>query len=105
VRDLFDQDPNSLSDKILTERHVFIHEVNHEYVYEILKNVSYQEYLKVRLKTIEQAVSANLIKNSEAARQKFWERLMDKLEEKFKYKRPKSYERPAELMRRKRGGV
>jgi hypothetical protein len=101
-QDLFDQYPTLSTDKLLRKVIRGSWEVDYLYLFNCIKNLPYQEYLKVRKRVIDYAVLSLAVKNTEESKAKYWEKIVNYLERNFEYRRPKSYSKDAERMRKKR---
>ncbi len=105
MKDLFRDSQFFAEGQLFKEETRVVFVVDYCYLYNCLRHLSYQEYVKVRARAIAEAVSVKFVEDTEAAKSKFWERAIEKLEVTFGYQKPKSYTRAAEAMRKKRGGV
>jgi hypothetical protein len=101
-QDLFDQYPTLSTDKLLRKVIRVSWEVDYLYLFNCIKNLPYQEYLKVRKRVIDYAVLSLAVKNTEDSKAKYWEKIVNHLEKNFEYRRPESYSKDAERMRKRR---
>lgn len=103
--DLFESYPIFISDKLFHKVVKISYEINHAYLFDCLKYLPYREYLLIRNKVISYAVLNDIVKDTKAAKERFWERIVEQLEIQFNFVRPQSNSKDAERMRRNRGGI
>jgi len=103
-RQLFNEYPFFSTDKLFKEVVSVTYETDYEYLFKYIKDLPYEEYLIIRQKIIKFAVLNKAVADTEAAKQKYWERMIAQLESQFKFQRPQSNKSDAERMRRIRSG-
>lgn len=103
--DLFENYPIFNSDKLFRKVVQITYEINYAYLYDCLKYLPYSEYLRIRNKVINYAVLNDAVKDTKAAKERFWERIVEQLEIQFNFVKPQSNSKDAERMRRNRGGI
>jgi hypothetical protein len=104
-RQLFNESPFFSTDKLFTEVVSVTYKIDYEYLFNYIKDLPHGEYLIIRQKIISFAVLTKAVVDTEAAKQKYWERIISQLESQFKFQRPQIYKSDAERMRRIRGGI
>jgi hypothetical protein len=103
--DLFSQIPIFNEELLFKEEVKVVYTIDYFYLFNCLRYLSYDEYLKIRNRTINRAYSRREVESSEDAKQRYWERIINHLESTYNFERPKSNSKDAERMRRKRGGI
>ncbi len=66
------------------------YEIDENSLYHHIKNLSYKEYKSFRNDFISEAVNKNLVTDTDEAKRKFWERLINKFKEKSGFVPPAS---------------
>jgi len=98
--DLFDQKMRYEHSKFVKEVVRVFYEKDYYYLYNCAKLLSYYEFKYLKQKVINGAIDRNEVSNTEAAKQKYWERIVRTLEEEYGFKRPVSPSLDAERKRR-----
>ena len=102
---MFNESPFFSTDKLFKEVVSVTYKIDYEYLFNYIKHLPYEEYLIIKQKIIDFAVLTNAVADTEAAKQKYWERMISQLESQFNFQKPKSNKRDAERKRRIRGGI
>ena len=89
-QDLFDEKPIYDHNKFVKEVIRITYEKDFQYLYQCARFLTYEEFKDLKNKIIENAVNRNEVINSDAAKQKYWERVIQELEDRFGFKRPLS---------------
>ena len=103
--DLFSQIPIFKEELLFKEEVKVVYTIDYFYLFNCLRYLSYDEYLKIRNRTINRAYSHREVDVSEAAKERYWERIINHLESIYNFQKPKSNSKDAARMRRKRGGI
>ena len=103
--DLFSEIPIFNEELLFKEEVKVVYTIDYFYLFNCLKYLSYDEYLKIRNRTINRAYSHREVDVSEAAKERYWARIINHLESIYNFQKPKSNSKDAERMRRKRGGI
>ncbi len=88
--DLFDEKPTYDHNKFVKKVIKVTYEKDYHYLYQCARLLTFDEFKDLKNKIIENAINSNEVINSDAAKQKYWERLIHELEERFGFKRPLS---------------
>jgi hypothetical protein len=89
-QDLFDQKVRYEHSKFVKEVVKVLYEKDYYYLYNCAKFLSYYEFKDLKQKVINGAVDRSEVGNTEAAKQKYWERIVRTIEEEYSFKRPVS---------------
>jgi hypothetical protein len=73
---------------IFIEKKIYV--VDEDAVYFAIKDLSYSEFMDFQSQYFEEAISKNIIANTEDAKKSHWKRLMESLKIKFNFKKPSS---------------
>lgn len=74
----------------INEKVIVHYEIDEDRLYQYIKNLSYKEYKSFRSDFISEAVNKSLVTDTSEAKQKFWERLINNLKEKYGFVSPLS---------------
>lgn len=100
--DLFDDRAPIERDLLFTKVVRITWEINYDYLYLKLKDLNYESTNNAKEEILRIAVQSNAVSQTEEALQKYWERLVSHLNEKYGYTKPVSYSSDAVRKRRAR---
>ena len=79
---------NSNMSHLFCEKTVICYEINEDILYSVIKDLTYKEYKSFKSDFILEAVNKCLVTDTNEAKQKFWERLINCFKERYGFAPP-----------------